>query len=324
MILSCAYLASCAASAGGSAPAAPRRLPFVLVLGIAQDAGYPQTSCRRACCASVAADPARRRLVASIAIVDPGSGQRWIIDATPDFREQLALLDAVAPPAASREGFPSQPLLDGILLTHAHIGHYTGLMDLGREVTGAQRVPVYAMPRMRSFLERNGPWRQLVELGNIELRALAADEPVALNGRVRVTPLPVPHRDEYSETVGFRIEGPGRSMLYIPDIDKWERWERSIADEIARVDVALVDGTFYSGDELGGRDMAQIPHPSVQETMSRLAGLSRAERAKVRLIHLNHTNPLLDAGGEAAREVRREGFHVAAQGEVIELSGPLD
>lgn len=324
MILSCAWLTSCAASIEGPATASARRSPFVFVLGIAQDAGYPQTACRRACCAAVAADPARRRLVAGIAIVDPQSSERWIIDCTPDFGEQLLLLDAVAPPAMARDGFASQPLLEGIFLTHAHIGHYTGLMELGREATGATRVPVYAMPRMRSFLERNGPWRQLVELGNVELRPLAAETPVALNERIRVTPLVVPHRDEYSETVGFRINGPGRSILYIPDIDKWERWEQSIEEEVKRVDVALLDGTFFSGDELGGRDMAEIPHPSVRESMERLSNLPPAERGKVRFIHLNHTNPLLDVDGEAMREVRGRGFGVAAQGEVMGLGGLLE
>lgn len=298
--------------------------PFILVLGVAQDAGYPQTACRRACCAAVAADPSLGRHVACLAIVDPLSGQRWIIDATPDFREQLALLDAVAPPDSGAAGIASQPLLDGILLTHAHIGHYTGLQDLGREVTGASGVPVYAMPRMKAFLERNGPWRQLVELGNIELRPIAADQLLALNERLSITPLLVPHRDEFSETVGFRIQGPSRWVLYIPDIDKWERWDRSIEEEIARVDVALLDGTFFSGDELGGRDMSEIPHPSVRETMKRLASLPPAERAKVRFIHLNHTNPLLNPGSKASGEVRGNGFAVAEQGAIIPLYDALD
>ncbi len=291
-----------------------------MVLGIAQDAGYPQTACRRPCCEAARRDPALRQHVASLAIVDPISHQRWMIDCTPDLCEQLAMLDAVVPPMSDdAHATISQPLLDGILLTHAHVGHYTGLQDLGREVCGADGVPVYAMPRMTAFLKANGPWSQLVDLHNIELRPLEADHSVQLNERITVTPLLVPHRDEFSETVGYRIQGPQRSVLYIPDIDKWERWDRRIEDEIARVDVAYLDGTFFDGEELGGRDMSTIPHPFVRESMNRLAALPASERAKIHFIHLNHTNPLLQTGSAADRQMQRAGFTAARAGRVEPL-----
>lgn len=286
--------------------------PFIYILGIAQDAGYPQAACRRACCLAAHQDETLRRHVACLAIVDPESNQRWIIDATPDFREQLHMLDEVAPPEKSNI---AQPGLDGILLTHAHMGHYTGLLQLGREVIGSKLTPVYVMPRMREFLQTNGPWDQLVELKNIELRDLQAGEPTHLNERITITPLLVPHRDEYSETVGYRIEGPNRAILYIPDIDKWNRWERSIEEEIARVDIAYLDGTFYRNGEIVGRDMAQIPHPFIEESMTRFESLPESERAKIRFIHLNHTNPALLEGSDAHTEIEHAGFGVAAEGD---------
>ncbi len=298
--------------------------PFIAVLGIAQDAGYPQAACRKPCCERAWLDPSARRFVASLAIIDPATGERWIVDATPDLKEQLHLLDEIAPPRSDNErALHSQPLLAGVLLTHAHIGHYTGLQDLGREVTGARDVPVYAMPRMRAFLTDNAPWSQLVTLHNIDLRELDADTAIALNERITITPITVPHRDEFSETVAFRIEGPGRSVLYLPDIDRWTQWDEQghrLEDELARVDAAYLDATFFSGDELGGRDMSQIPHPTARTTMDRLADLPERERAKVRFIHLNHTNPLLDPDSDAAQEVARRGFSVAEQGECFQLS----
>ncbi len=278
--------------------------PFVVVLGIAQDAGYPQAGCPKKCCAAAWGDPARRRHVACLAIVDPNTHQRWLIDATPDLREQLHMLDAIEPPSTT-------PGLAGILLTHAHIGHYTGLMFLGHESIGAKHVPVYAMPRMREFLTGNGPWDQLVRFGNIKLQPLTADMPVKLNERITVTPLRVPHREEYTEVVGFRIAGPKRSVLFIPDIDKWDRWNRKIEDVIAKVDVAYVDGTFYADGEIPSRDMSQIPHPFISESTKRFATLPTEERAKIRFIHLNHTNPALDPNSAAARAVRSAGFAVA-------------
>ncbi len=290
--------------------------PFVVVLGVAQDAGYPQSACRRDCCTSAWADATRVRSVSCLGIVDPKSGERWLIDATPDFRTQLHLLDEVAPPRDA--GNVSQPALDGIFLTHAHVGHYTGLQNLGREITGASSVPVYAMPRMRQFLELNGPWSQLVELSNIGLQDLSDGVPVVLNERLTVTPLLVPHRDEFSETVGYRIQGQNQSVLYIPDIDKWERWSRSIEEEIRAVDVAYLDGTFFRNGEIPGRDMADIPHPFIEETMARLNALDAVDRQKVRFIHFNHTNPVL-WNNKAALSVHAAGFGIALERELVLL-----
>lgn len=183
--------------------------PFLLVLGVAQDGGHPQPGCTRTCCAEGSA----RHLASSLAVVDPAAGARWLVDATPAFPEQVARLAAAA----------AGPL-SGILLTHAHIGHYTGLQYLGREVMGTRGLPVHAMPRMAAYLANNGPWSQLVALGNIEL-AVASE--VALSPSVRATALVVPHRDELSETVAWRIAGPTRSALWLPDIDRWESWARA-------------------------------------------------------------------------------------------------
>jgi pyrroloquinoline quinone biosynthesis protein B len=286
--------------------------PFIVVLGIAQDAGYPQAGCRKKCCASAWAEISRRRHAVTVAIVDPKTKQRWFLDCSPDFREQLRELNRIAPP----DKFPR---IDGIFPTHAHMGHYSGLLQLGREVMGTQGVPVYAMPRMRTFLETNGPWEQLVELKNIALRNLAAGVTVKLNDRLSLTPLLVPHRDEYSETVGFRVTGPDRSILYLPDIDKWTRWKTNIEDVLRTVEVAYLDGTFYADGELPGRDMSKIPHPFIAESIERFSKLGATERSKVRFLHLNHTNPALDPASDAAKAIEKAGHHVATQGERVGL-----
>jgi len=291
----------------------PPHEPYVVVLGIAQDGGYPQAGCRRADCRERFEGRTTGARVASLGIVDPISGQRWIIDATPDFPRQLHELEALAGPP--REG---APVLDGVLLTHAHMGHYLGLAHLGREVLGARGVPVFAMPRMRGFLEGNGPWSQLVSLKNIDLRTMEAGTAFALNERISVTPLRVPHRDEFSETVGFVVRGPTRAILWLPDIDKWEKWTTPIESVVAEVDVAYVDATFYSAAELPGRDLREIPHPTVEETMQRFA--SSPLRSRIRLVHLNQSNPLL-RDASLIDTLRGHGFALAVEGEILALGG---
>jgi pyrroloquinoline quinone biosynthesis protein B len=287
--------------------AAPARV-YAVVLGIAQDGGVPHIGCREEPCVSARRRTERRRRVASLGLVDERSGRRYLIDATPDLPAQLESLHG-----GRAWPDPRRPV-DGIFLTHAHAGHYTGLMYLGREALGARGVPVYATPRLAAFLRGNGPWSQLVTLGQIDLRELPAGQELALAADLKVTPLAVPHRDEYSDTVGFRVRGPSRSLLYIPDIDKWERWDRRIEDEVANVDTALLDGTFLDAGELPGRSLAEIPHPLAAETAARLRGT----RASVLLIHLNHTNRLLRDGAERRRWLAR-GLDVAQEGQELPL-----
>ena len=278
----------------------------LLVLGIAQDAGYPQAGCYQPHCQPGWDNPAMVRHAVSLAVIDAGAGEKFLFEATPDIRHQLHRLHAAAP--------DGEYALNGVFLTHAHIGHYAGLMHFGHEVMGAKGVPVYAMPRMREYLRDNGPWSQLVAFENIVLRPLADGERVALNANVAVTPMLVPHRDEFSETVGYRIDGPDRSALFIPDIDKWDRWARDLVAEVRRVDYAFIDASFYADGELPGRDMSKILHPFVTESMDLLTPLTAEERAGIYFIHFNHTNPLLHDGSEAQDAVEAAGFRVAREG----------
>lgn len=286
-------------------PAIRAAEPYLAILGIAQDAGYPQAGCAKDCCKGVWRDPSARRYASCVAVIDPDSGQRWMFDCTPDFRDQLRLLDQLAPSSGP-------DIIDGVLPTHAHIGHYAGLIHLGREVIGAKSVPVYAMPRMKFFLESNGPWSQLVKLNQISVERLGAGRETHLNERISIVPFLVPHRDEFSETVGFEIRGPNRSIAYLPDIDKWERWDVQIESIIRKVDVALLDGTFYDSSELPGRNMSEIPHPFIVESVQRFSELPSEERAKIRFIHLNHSNELL-RDANLIESLRKSGLAVAQQ-----------
>lgn len=249
-------------------------------------------------------------MVSSIALVDPDSGERWIFDATPDLPKQFEMLKGKTRDRSNR--------IDGIFLTHAHIGHYTGLMFLGRESMNTNAVKVFAMPRMRQMLEQNAPWSQLVSLKNIAIHPLADKTEVRLNSRITVEPFLVPHRDEFSETVGFRIKTSTKSLVFIPDIDKWSKWQTPLADVVKANDILLVDGTFYADGEIA-RPMSEVPHPFVTETMELLKGLSAPERAKVYFIHFNHSNRLVQRDKKKLAEVISKGFRVATTGLKLDL-----
>lgn len=285
---------------------------FLVVLGIAQDAGYPQIGCEKECCKAYWQGKEEKKYTTSLALVDRKANQYWLFEATPDITEQLHTLQ---PYLINNPDYTP----DGIFITHAHIGHYSGLMQFGREAMGARSVPVWVMSRLDSFLRNNGPWSQLVSLNNIQLQSLHADSTVNLNNALKITPVKVPHRDEFSETVGFIIESGKKKILFIPDIDKWEKWGRNIEEEIKKVDLALLDGTFYENGELPGRNMREVPHPFVEESMQRFSALPSMERSKIRFIHFNHTNPLLKKSSVAKDKVIANGFAVTEQGMIIEL-----
>ena len=285
---------------------------FISILGIAQDAGYPQAGCQKSCCADFYKGNTSKKLITSLALVDRQSQEYWLFEASPDIGAQLNKVQQYID--SNRSQLPA-----GIFISHAHIGHYAGLMQLGREAMGASNIPVYVMPRMDSFIRNNGPWSQLVSLGNIRLQQLTADSSQLIGRTLSIRPIRVPHRDEFSETVGFIIEGKKKKVLFIPDIDKWEKWDRDISRLIREVDIALIDGTFYQDGELPGRNMSEIPHPFVAESMQRFSSLPSEEKAKILFIHFNHTNPLLKMKSAEKEQVKKAGFGVAEEGMIIAL-----
>ncbi len=280
--------------------------PYVIVLGTAQDGGYPHLGCEKECCNTAWKNPELKRFVVSLALVDPESHSWYLFEATPDMTDQIQYFKELS-------GGLYNYLPDGIFVSHAHIGHYTGLMELGREAMNSEDIPVYALPRMASFLENNGPWDQLLRLNNIRLEYLEAESNLVLNGNISIDISEVPHRDEYSETAAYKIITSGSDYLFIPDIDKWGRWTRDIVSEVESVDFAFIDGTFFSEKEIPGRNMADIPHPFVKETMDLFSDQPARIKNKIKFIHLNHSNPLI-YNPDIVRETLALGFSIAEQG----------
>jgi len=274
----------------------PHRTEAILV-GTAQDGGIPQLGCNCPHCRAAWNDESQRRLVASLAVLDHQAQEFWLIDASPDIQEQINLLAATYPDYR----------LAGILLTHAHVGHYLGLALLGREVLNTEGLSVFGTPRMHEFLAANQPWKQLIDLGNIAPVTVWPETSVRLGSKTSAMPYLVSHRDELSDTVAWALTGPGNRLIYCPDID---RWEGDILCVIAESNVALLDGTFYSADELPGRDISEIPHPCIVDSVETF----EAYDTDIHFIHLNHTNPLL-SDERLVDHVSSLGFGIASRGQ---------
>ena len=274
------------------------------ILGVVQDGGLPHLGSNKLCCENIE----EKRYVTSIMLINNENNESYLFDASPDINEQLNFM-----------GDRIKKDLKGIFLTHAHIGHYTGLMYFGREALNSKSINVYAMPRMKKFLEQNGPWSQLVYLENISINQINSTSKIAIDQNVTIQPIEVPHRAEFSETVGYKIYGPNKTALFIPDIDKWYLWEKSIIDEIKQVDYALIDATFYDSKEVNYRDLSEIPHPFVVESMELFDSIKDEEKNKIFFIHLNHTNPLLNKDSDQYKFVKSQGYNVAKEGMKLKL-----
>ena len=274
------------------------------ILGVVQDGGLPHLGSNKLCCENIE----EKRYVTSIMLINNENNESYLFDASPDINEQLNFM-----------GDRIKKDLKGVFLTHAHIGHYTGLMYFGREALNSKSINVYAMPRMKKFLEQNGPWSQLVSLENISINQINSTSKIAIDQNVTIQPIEVPHRAEFSETVGYKIYGPNKTVLFIPDIDKWYLWEKSIIDEIKQVDYALIDATFYDSKEVNYRDLSEIPHPFVVESMELFDSIKDEEKNKIFFIHLNHTNPLLDKSSDQYKFVKDKGYNIAEEGMKLEL-----
>jgi len=281
---------------------------FITILGNVQDAGYPHIGCEKNCC-NKNFNSSAVNFVTSLGVTDLVDNKSFLFEATPDISKQLKFLN---------NNYSSSTIVDGVFITHAHIGHYTGLMYFGREALGAHKVPVYVMPKMKQFLESNSPWNQLIDLDNIQLREIFKNKKITISKNLIIVPFTVPHRDEFSETVGYKIIGPNKSALFIPDINKWSLWDKDIVAEVKDVDYAFLDATFFKDGEVN-RSMDEIPHPFIVETINLFKNESIQVKNKIHFIHFNHTNISLQYKNPVIDSIRKLGYNFARFGDQLSL-----
>ncbi|CAI8436561.1 MAG: Coenzyme PQQ synthesis protein B [Flavobacterium sp. SCGC AAA160-P02] len=283
---------------------------YITILGTAQDGGFPHIGCQKECCDNYYDGILPKQKVVSLGLIDKESNLKFLFEATPDISTQLADLE--------KNHLKTSSIIDGVFITHAHMGHYAGLLYFGIEALGKKDIPVYVMPKMKEFLLNNGPWNQLIDLQNIVCSDLQKDSTIVVSNSLKVTPFIVPHRDEFSETVGYKIEGKNKSSLFIPDINKWNLWDKNIVEEVTKVDYAFIDATFYKDGEIN-RPMSEIPHPFIEETVELFKDETIQTKNKVIFIHFNHTNPALQTNSKERKDLELLGFRFATEGDIFGL-----
>ena len=273
------------------------------VLGIAQDGGRPQPGCLRPCCQNLT--QADYRSPVSLGIKTE-NGTTILIEATRDLGRQLITF--------------GEPSIDCLFLTHAHLGHVDGLGLFGRETMSSRGIPLHVSPSMQNLIKSTPAWALLLEQGVFEMTEIGNVE----IDDVVIESIAIPHRAELSDMHAFVIRGKEHSVLFLPDHDSWDQTLSahdavSIREWLNNLDIthALLDGTFWSGDELQGRDMSVVPHPTIQDTMARL-GQKQSEDPEIYFTHLNHTNPVYREGSEYQKIIHL-GWKVSREGQRINL-----
>ena len=285
---------------------------FILSLGTAQDGGFPHVGCNEKCCLRAINNPDLQRLISSIAIIDKNNQKFWIIDISPDINNQLRFIKEHIDEVKN-------PFFAGIFLTHAHIGHYAGLLNLGLEVMNLSNLPIYVLPRMKLFLENNLIFKQLIDNKHIILKSINEGYNIELVNDISIKPFLVPHRNELSETAGFKIKSRNSSIVYIPDIDCWEDWNISLNDLLLENDVLIIDGTFYTKDEIKERDIKKIPHPSIVETMKLTEDNMISQKNKIYFTHLNHTNKAIIKNTTEYKNIITSGYNILEDKQIFSL-----
>ena len=285
--------------------------PFLVVLGTTQDGGSPHLGCSKKCCEMLFSSPDPSRKVVSLGIVDPLEKKYWMLEATPNFTTQASWLNELC-------GFQHHDLPDGIFITHAHIGHYLGLLDLGLEIMNTKDVPIYVMSRMKNFIFKNQPFRQLVDKKNIKIIEIFNKKDVFFQN-FKVKPFEVPHRNEFSETVGYKLIINQKSIIFIPDIDCWDQWDSNLINLIKENDLLFLDGTFYDKSEIKNRDISKIPHPEILDTINKLSSLDTNEKKKVYFIHMNHTNQILKPNTPEYNHLKKNKFNISQENQIFKF-----
>src|SRR6056297_1628884 len=291
---------------------------LIKVLGTAQDGGYPQPDCSCPNCIAAKKDRNLIRLPASLGILDVKNKKSYIIDATPHFPAQLQSLNKTA----QKYNFPDDHL-EAVFLTHAHIGHYTGLIYFRKEAINYNNFTIFTSESMKKFLIKKQPWKTLIENNNINLSLFKFGKNIEEIKKPQIKAIKVPHRAEYTDTASFLIKGESKTFFYLPDIDSWQNFKKKFNKVSSSSDLLLVDGTFFDKKELTkyrGRNIQNVPHPTIKKTISEInKGKLKLNNSKLYFTHFNHTNKVLNPDYRKDSFFQKENINILNENIIFEI-----
>jgi pyrroloquinoline quinone biosynthesis protein B len=306
----------------------------IKVLGSAAGGGVPQWNCnyaysRRARAGDV---DVSTRLQSSIAA---SAGAGWVVfNASPDIRAQMAATPELQP--AADAGLRSTPVA-AVVLTNADVDHIAGLLSLRER----QRFHLYASGRVLDVLERN-PIFRVLDPAYVRRIELPIDREVEIEGPdgptgLRIMLYPVPGKVALfletgdagrdfnaadGDTVGVRIAEPGGGVVqYVPGC---AAVSEATKDRVSGADLLFFDGTVFTDDEMaqagvGDKTGQRMGHLAIGGEAGSVAALKDVKLGRRVYIHINNTNPILDARSAARRTVEAAGWEVAHDGMEIRL-----
>lgn len=266
----------------------------VEILGNVQDGGVPHLGCECDMCEAAREDERKQKYVGALLIKEDNSDKtvRYLIDATPDIRYQI-----------------TGNYLDGVFISHGHLGHIGGLPFFGTESLDTNDLEIFCTADLKDFVMKNDPFRLMVDRDQIKLNEVENNESVEIQG-CAVEFREVLHRYVNTDTVSFMIKGEDKKLYYMSDIDEWTENAKS---NVKEADIAIVDGTFWTKEELDRYE--EVPHPPVKETMEEFSDSD----TDIYFTHLNHTNPALREDSEEREELEERGFEVVEKGDEFEV-----
>lgn len=289
----------------------------VTILGTAQDGGIPQAGCSCRRCLDAHRDLKLRKYPVSLGILGV-DGTKHIIEITKNLSEQLVIWT----PDKNELFIP-----ETVSITHLHLGHVEGIGQLGKPVMGLREVEVYLSPKNKDVFDNRSDIVLMEDEGNIRTHSKNFNHPFEPKDGCGFSLefIPIPHRSELGDNAAIIIKAEGKSILFMPDQDSWGETldyhsKENIRDFLKMFDIdeALIDGTFWSMDELPRRDISKIPHPTIQETIQ-LLGSKREGDPEISFLHLNHSNPVNDLGSEQRKVVEENGWKISEIGDVLKL-----
>ena len=289
----------------------------VTILGTAQDGGIPQAGCSCQRCLDAHRDLKLRKYPVSLGILGV-DGTKHIIEITKNLSEQLVIWT----PDKNELFIP-----ETVSITHLHLGHIEGIGQLGKPVMGLREVDVYLSPNNKDIFDNRSDIVLMEDEGNIRTHSKNFYHPFEPKDGCGFSLqfIPIPHRSELGDNAAIIIKAEEKSILFMPDQDSWGdtldyHSKDNIRDFLKMFDIdeALIDGTFWSMDELPGRDISKIPHPTIKDSI-KLLGRKKEEDPEISFLHLNHSNPVNDLGSKQRKIVEKNGWRISEMGDVLKL-----